>query len=186
MDSSIVTQVTERIKLMETTDDGYTCVDTSFASPVFWFRNLRENGMKFFKCKKSPDHILIQWCDDGWVLHIMEFKRTIKASVWGDKVKEQFKGGLFNGLALAGFLGIEFAHIRCYTAYRYDKLSQPELSDVIELKRPLGDPTPTTLEEWQSENVALGFESRLIPHQKIQLDTETGEACIDIHCNSLR
>ena len=53
--------------------------------------------------KSCPDKFLFELdLDDKWILHVMEFKKTINTSTIA-KSKRQFVMGIYNARALAAF-----------------------------------------------------------------------------------
>lgn len=169
LDEHLVHCSNEKLVFQEKQKDGQMEIALLLSNPCVMFRDVDENSLNYFKCKKTADCIVFeQKVGDDWALHIFEMKRTVKAKEWA-KIQEQFKGAYYNALAIAGFLGIEdrINDIRLYTCYSNDKLGLDPLATRAALLK-----ADNTLLGWKNGKVELnGFKKLEFQMEKLQVDT---------------
>lgn len=161
---------------------GKAVVNCKFNKTTIIFHRPDENTLPYLGQKKGakscPDGFLFEREDNGaWVLHIMEFKKTINtASI--DKSKHQFTMGLYNARALAGFLNIKIKEIFVYSAYRKDMIGSPQA--LINLRNAnLNSKDRATVNDWNQGKCKLEIDKKEVEfeHLKIQLDENGNGVC---------
>lgn len=181
LDANLFIVSENQMILDEAQPEGRSELNIRLVNPTIAFKKLKDKRLKYFICQKSADHILFQMRDDGWVLHIIEMKKTVTSSKWYTEIKEQFKGAILNGYSISGFLGIQLKEIFCHTAFREDKIQPSKLADIIEFKRPLGEKHFTAFDEWDGAFALIELdEIKKIKHTKIQLSNINGTGVIEI------
>lgn len=125
--------------------------------------------------------VLVQAADGTWALHLLELKRSVH-EVEFSKAKRQLGCSLVRVLSLCGVLGIEINRLRCYIAYREDKLDPAATADMALLQLPLGDDSSGyTISDWCREQIALKGVADLVPLKKVQLDLGSGEGGVELN-----
>lgn len=122
----------------------------------------------------GPDKFLFQLDSSGkWILHIMEFKKTINISTL-KKSKIQFVMGIYNARAIAGFLNISISKIFLYSAYRSDSCSLIEMRSAN-----INADDLKILRNWKNGKCVLvvDLEEKEFCHKKIPLDREGNGEC---------
>lgn len=160
--------------LEENREEGYTKIICKTNKHCLIF-HIEKHGLKCLINESCADHIIFERVSDqSWNLHIIECKKSVGDSEW-EKIKKQFEGALLNALALMGVLGIEkLEEIKCYTAFRRDKLTVRECTNPALLKTLVGGPASgNPILEWRYGRVQI-LSIKNITHRKIQLDQETG------------
>lgn len=112
-----------------------------------------------------------------WVVHIIEFKKTINVSTI-DKSKWQFIMGIYNARAVAGFLGIELEKIVLHSGFRNDAIINTK--DIALSAMRAANANPDIVKMWKSGEWKLELDggSVLLEHKKIQLDEQGGGSVV--------
>lgn len=130
--------------------------------------------------KKSPDAFLFEIDDDGkWILHVMEFKKTINTDTIEDS-KIQLTMGIYNARAIAGFLNIKIKHIYVYSAYRRDTITEMSPELMIAIRASNSNPEAIKIiREWREGKCSLkiDLEDEIFEHIKIKLDEDGNGEC---------
>jgi hypothetical protein len=154
--SDLLVHVAERNICLGDFDDKRKCA---------FVREERKYGMK-----KSADHILFTECSQGWVLHIIEMKKSVGYKTWLENIRPKMRSSYLNALALAQFLGITVVSAVTYTTYESEAFDKPENTTDIKTFVPLlGKPAyDSKKEEWDKDRIQLNFgKSVLFEHKKI-------------------
>jgi len=178
IDKDCIEQSDKMIELKETQKQGEVNLNLEVNNPCIAFKKLDDNIFQYLKCGECADDIIFEKSDNTWILHIIEFKRTVKSDEW-IKVKSQFKGAFLNAIVIAGYLGIKINmdNIKLYTGFRNDKILKQRLASPAELKGQIGKSLRCNdTEDWESGQVLLSvFNTIVCIHTKIQLDVDTGQ-----------
>ena len=165
--------------LKETSDEGYTELSLSIEGESLWLKDFDNHKKceflstdKKFGLKKSSDHIVFQFKDGEWFLHIFEFKSTVNLKVWHD-VKQKFRASYFNCKAIATVLGINILddHIYAYTTFEKENFGATTTSPAG-LKPMLGVRAVKPMDDWNKgkmESLRLPQEGKVFQHTKIQM-----------------
>ena len=137
------------------------------------FRNPDKKSIGYLNHQKCSDAIIFERIQaEQWVLHIIEFKRTVTKNKWDD-TKAQFKGAILQASACMGLLGISnVVAIKCYTALRNDKINTT--TDPFLLKTLVGQDDANSCADWLTNKIKLDILPKRIAHQKIILNVDTG------------
>ncbi len=168
LDERLVNYSDKELMFQERQSEGKMKIILELSNPCVMFRDVDENCLNYFKCKKTADCIVFeQKTNCNWALHIFEMKRTVKSKEWA-KIQEQFKGAYYNALSIAGFLGINdvINETKLYTCFLNDKMSV----DSLEMHADLVDSNDGA-KSWRKGIVNIdGFESKKYPMEKLQVD----------------
>ncbi|CAM2079423.1 MAG: hypothetical protein NSGCLCUN01_03643 [uncultured Clostridium sp.] len=178
-DRSCIEISQENIFLEERSKDGEAKLDLIVNSPCIAFKQVDKNKNSYFAYKKCADNMIFQNVNNTWVLHIVEFKKTVKSDEW-EKIKTQFLGCLLNAIGMAGYLGIniDYKNIQLYTCFRNDKINSQRLASPIELRGKVGKSLKkNNTDDWEVGEVELSdFNKLKCRHNKIELNKDTGYA----------
>lgn len=111
-----------KVELKEKKKEGKVHLICKLKNCTLIFNDPEKNTLPYLDenikyAKSCPDKFLFELdLDDKWILHVMEFKKTINTSTIA-KSKRQFVMGIYNARALAAFLNIEIKEVRIYSAY---------------------------------------------------------------------
>lgn len=124
---------------------------------------------KFLKSEKCADGaFLARVGEHRYEAYVIECKATVDSSNW-DRAKTQMAGTVARLRALAGVFEVQITRIRCYTAYRHDRLTDALKADPAELRPGVGTSFRTAdLLDWQRDVADLGPLGEL-PHRKVPL-----------------
>ena len=121
-----------KVELKEKKKEGKVHLICKLKNCTLIFNDPEKNTLPYLDenikyAKSCPDKFLFELdLDDKWILHVMEFKKTINTSTIA-KSKRQFVMGIYNARALAAFLNIEIKEVRIYSAYRKDEIEGKSL-----------------------------------------------------------
>lgn len=167
----------ENIYLKEKSKDGEAELKLMVNNPCIVFKQVDKNLNSYLHYKRCADSIIFEKVNDTWILHILEFKKTVKSKEWNG-IKEQFLGGFLNARSLAGYLGIniDYNNIKLYTCFRNDKIRAQRAATLIELRSQVGKSLKNTeVDDWESGQVELyAFNKLKCEHSRIILDKDTG------------
>lgn len=164
--------------LKEKKAEGEAELTLELHNPGILFNRLENKKLRYFKNQKCADYLLYNYRENNWEMHIFELKRSIGLSQW-EQIKEQAKGAIQNGMAIAGFLGIEISldRVYLYSAYRNDKINDfanPGKQRYQMYKK--ASPEYKEKEcDWNKQLIELDFlGKREFQHCKIPLNPENG------------
>jgi hypothetical protein len=104
--------------------------------------------------QKCADAIVIEFSDDGPMLHLIELKSKMTRGQWRD-VKKQLLGAYHNALAIGGVLELpRFAGVRVHVLCSEDSISPAATANSSTLKAGLGKPLPDTI-DWVERRLTL-------------------------------
>lgn len=179
------TIATEEVDLKEKKKYGEVCLKCKLNKDTLIFMEPEKNTLPYLDekikyAKACQDKFLFELdTDDKWILHVMEFKRTIDTSSIS-KSKRQFVMGIYNARALAGFLNMQVKEIHIYSAYRNDKIESMDDS-LIQIRSMNMDPEALKIiREWKKGKCSLDLDSRnsVFSHEKIRLDQDGKGECV--------
>lgn len=169
----------EKIDLKERKKYGEVCLTCRLNKDTLIFMTPENNTLPYLDekikyARACPDKFLFELdTDDKWILHVMEFKKTINTASIG-KSKRQFVMGIYNARALAGFLNIQIKEIYIYSVYRNDKIESMD-DTLIQIRSMNMDPEALKIiREWKKGKCSLNLDSKksVFAHGKIQLDQD--------------
>lgn len=144
----------EKIDLKERKKYGEVCLTCRLNKDTLIFMTPENNTLPYLDekikyARACPDKFLFELdTDDKWILHVMEFKKTINTASIG-KSKRQFVMGIYNARALAGFLNIQIKEIYIYSVYRNDKIESMD-DTLIQIRSMNMDPEALKIiREWK-------------------------------------
>lgn len=77
--------------IKETKADGRAELKCKVSNPVISFLKLKDHKLNYFKCKKSADCIIIEEnSPNNWIVHVIEFKRTVR-QINGKKLRSSLE-----------------------------------------------------------------------------------------------
>lgn len=169
----------KEVLLREKSKGGMVDLTCKLERETLIFQSPEKNVLPYLDNKKkhataSPDKFLFQLDTEGnWVLHIMEFKKSINTASL-KKSKIQFVMGIYNARAIAGFLGITIDKIYMYSAYRNDKCSLIELRNANINSKDL-----EVLRDWKLGRCKLVVDCKQqeFVHTKIRLEENGKGVC---------
>lgn len=178
LDEHLVCWNDHQFVLEEKKEQGEAELLLELPDPGILFSRLEDKKLRYFKNQKCADYLLYKYKGNNWEMHIFELKRTIGLSQW-EQIKEQAKGAIQNGMAIAGFLGIEICldRVHLYSAYRNDKINDfanPGKQRYQMYKK--ASPEYKEKEcDWNKQLIKLDFlGKREFWHHKIRLNPEDG------------
>lgn len=120
---------------------------------------------------KCADVFIFVYEEDGWELHVMEWKRTVNTSTFAEG-KEQFRLGIWNARAVAAFLDITIKRTYLYVGFRTDAISTIPSMNMIAMRASNNIKAIRIIEEWKKGIIPLHTDSTIInyPLEKIELD----------------
>lgn len=177
LDSNLVDVSEKSVTLTETSKDGKALLECNLENYCISFKKLDNKKMPFLREQSCADAIIFErLADESWVLHIIEFKRSVDFKEW-QKIKKQFCGALLRALAFGGILGISnIKKVKCYTAYcreSFAKTTNPTLLKTANGLRPISV-------DWLTDNIHLEIINQKVEHKKITLDQE-GHGKVTLH-----
>lgn len=160
--------------LIEQEQGGRICCKLS--NYTICFTGLKEHPLSFLDQAESVHAVFFEKvATDQWVMHLFEFESIVTWNRW-QRIKERFQGGMLQGLALAGLLGIDQASLQtvvCYTACQVDQLSSTTSSDPVLRKGSVGKKGPAeNCLDWNQGQIALC--GQMVQHRSVFLDQKTG------------
>ncbi|NBK93490.1 hypothetical protein D5278_16150 [bacterium 1XD21-13] len=179
LDDHLVAFDENQFVLKEKRTEGKAELTLKLCAPCILFCKLEDKKLKYFKNQKCADYLLYEYKENHWEMHIFELKRSIGLSQW-EQIKEQAKGAIQNGMAIAGFLGIEVSldKVHMYSAYRNDKINDyanPGKQRYQMHKRVSLEHSQKRC-DWNAPMIELDFlGKREFHHHKVQLNPEDGK-----------
>ena len=175
-ESTLVDEAEQETVLTEKDTEGRACLNLTLANPCIVFRNMDKHKISLFRVKNCADHFIFENSDRGWILHIIEMKKTVYTRQWR-KIKNQFEGGLLHAITFARLLEIDLSldKVYLYTAYRNDKFNDKGYSKANPVKMHSAGNREEKKEkrEWNSEKVTINcITPYCFIHKKIRLDSE--------------
>lgn len=170
-----------KVVLDEKKSQGEAELTIKFNNPVIIPKDFEKFIQRFDYVENSQcaDYAIIEDNNGVWVLHIIEFKRTVNQTKW-NKCKIQFQGAIAMSKAICGILDINIDDIICYTAYVNENFKMKNTTAPAMLKLPLGKKTTNAFEEWKDESFILDLGDEMkIQLNKIKLNLEKKEG-IDV------
>lgn len=169
----------KQLRLTEASEQGAAELQMDLRHPCILFRNLEKKKLQYFKNEKCADYIIFENRKQAWVLHIIEFKKTVTASKWEEEIKSQFRGAMQNALAIAGFMDIpiELSQTVLYTAYRNDKIN--DMANPVKIRRGMHERDLQDISakgnDWNEEKVRIDYlDTDYLRHTRIPLDIADG------------
>lgn len=157
--------------LSETNDSGKAKLSVSLNGDSILFSHLDRDGgnARFIKNKKVADHLIAEYRDGAWRVHIIEFKKSIGGDTWSN-MKLQFLGGLIRAYEFCGILGIDFDadNVYVYSAYYRDRFKEKDsLIDArINIRNRSVGVAGDWIDEKDSVELANGF---FVRHRRIKM-----------------
>ncbi len=179
LDEHLVFMDDHQLLLEEKKADGAAKLLLQLQNPCILFSKLEDKKLRYFKNQKCADYILYECKEDSWEMHIFELKRSIGVASW-EQIKEQAKGAMQNGLAIAGFLGIEvnLKRTHLYSVYRNDKINDYANPGKLRYQMNKRGSAEYSRErcDWNARKVRLDFlGEREFVHHKVALNPEDGK-----------
>lgn len=169
------------ICLKEESKQGKAKIECKVSNTTLVFHNPEENTFPYLDNQKAnatkcSDCFVFELVDDQkWILHIMEYKKTINTNKM-QQSRIQLTMGLYNARAIIGFLNLNVTEIRLYTAYRNDDISRQAAT----IRAANTDPNVLKLvKEWigNEYNLVIDCEKTSFIHKKIQLNEDGEGSC---------
>lgn len=176
LDSNLVFASESELELKETEESGEATLKLRLDNYTIAFTKWHKHTFPFLKQQKCADHILFEKVDnDNWILHIIEFKKTVTSSQWS-KAKLQFNSAVQQATCCMGILCINrISDIRFYTAFREDKLKSANNTNSVLLKTGVGAKAAEIDIDWNLNRVKIEcLADKSFKHYKIELDKDTG------------
>lgn len=166
------------IVLEERKKDGHAAIRCTCSREYFALLTPEENVLPYLDGSKKgrtkcADVFVFVYEDDGWELHVMEWKRTVNTATFSDG-KEQFRLGIWNARAVAAFLGIEIKKTYLYIGFRRDAISEIAQSSMIAMRASNNIQAIRIIDEWKRGVVSLHTDvvNKNYSLKKIALDEE--------------
>ena len=114
----------DSVRLNEKSKDGKASIECTCQEETLVFPTPERNVLPYLDetikgARACADKFLFTANEDGWDLHVIELKKTIGTDTFA-KSKNQFRMGIYNGRALAGFMGMKLKEIHLHSAFRSD------------------------------------------------------------------
>lgn len=166
--------------LIETDELGKARLNVSLHGESILFSHLdRDRGAsRFIKNKKMADHLILEYREGTWKVHIVEFKRSVGADTWSD-IKNQFFGGLVRSFQFCGILGIsvDSDEVYLYSAYQRDRFQGAD--SLVDARIRFHGMSMGIIEEWTKDKeyveISDGFVAK---HRKIKMDYNEKQNCM--------
>ena len=91
-----------------------TSLDVNVSGDNLCLKNYDKKGMNLTKC---VDHVILQYIDKIWIMHLLEFKNRVDNAKWRG-IREKNLASYLNVKALSAILGIEISKVKTYTILR--------------------------------------------------------------------
>lgn len=171
------------IILAEKKSDGKAAVNCICNRESLVILKPEENVLRYLDgqikgATKCADVFVFTPNEENWDLHVMEFKKTINTQSYRDS-KWQFKMGIYNARAIAGFLGMQIKTIYVYSAFRKDDIEKIPESALITIRAKKDEKINRMINEWKENvcEISLDLEKKTLELHKIQLD-EKGQGVV--------
>lgn len=175
----------DKVLLEETKASGRVVLTCVLNTDTLIFHKGEDNTLPYLDGSKRTatacaDEFLFELDTDGnWILHIMEFKKTMTTATM-KKSKIQIIMGIYNARAIAGFLNMQIKKIHIYSAYRKDSITAIEDDALIQMRNANSDSEDLKIiREWKKGKCTLLLDLKSVPfeHEKIQLDDNGYGTC---------
>ena len=166
----------DSVLLNEKSKDGKASIDCTCQEETVVFPTPEKNVLPYLDetikgARACADKFLFTANEDGWDLHVIELKKTIGTDTFA-KSKNQFRMGIYNGRALAGFMGIKLKEIHLYSAFRSDQIRAISPRNLAAMRAQKNWEIQKIIEEWNADRCTLSIdlEEKSYMLGKIKLD----------------
>ena len=175
----------DSVQLNEKSKDGKASINCTCQEETLVFPTPERNVLPYLDetikgARACADKFLSTANEDGWDLHVIELKKTIGTDTFA-KSKNQFRMGIYNGRALAGFMGMRLKEIHLHSAFRSDRIRSISPGNLAAMRAQNNWEIQKIIEEWNANQCTLSvdLEERIYTLGKIKLD-ELGLSLIHI------
>ena len=176
----------DSVRLNEKSKDGKASIECTCQEETLVFPTPERNVLPYLDetikgARACADKFLFTANEDGWDLHVIELKKTIGTDTFA-KSKNQFRMGIYNGRALAGFMGMKLKEIHLHSAFRSDRIHSISPGNLAAMRAQNNWEIQKIIEEWNADQCTLSvdFEERTYTLGKIKLD-ELGQGEIVLY-----
>ena len=176
----------DSVRLNEKSKDGKASIECTCQEETLVFPRPERNVLPYLDetikgARACADKFLFTANEDGWDLHVIELKKTIGTDTFA-KSKNQFRMGIYNGRALAGFMGMKLKEIHLHSAFRSDRIHSISPGNLAAMRAQNNWEIQKIIEEWNADQCTLSvdLEERTYTLGKIKLD-ELGQGEIVLY-----
>ena len=176
----------DSVRLNEKSKDGKASIECTCQEETLVFPTPERNVLPYLDetikgARACADKFLFTANEDGWDLHVIELKKTIGTDTFA-KSKNQFRMGIYNGRALAGFMGMKLKEIHLHSAFRSDRIHSISPGNLAAKRAQNNWEIQKIIEEWNADQCTLSvdLEERTYTLGKIKLD-ELGQGEIVLY-----
>ena len=176
----------DSVRLNEKSKDGKASIECTCQEETLVFPTPERNVLPYLDetikgARACADKFLFTANEDGWDLHVIELKKTIGTDTFA-KSKNQFRMGIYNGRALAGFMGMKLKEIHLHSAFRSDRIHSISPGNLAAMRAQNNWEIQKIIEEWNADQCTLSvdLEERTYTLGKIKLD-ELGQGEIVLY-----
>ena len=176
----------DSVRLNEKSKDGKASIECTCQGETLVFPTPERNVLPYLDetikgARACADKFLFTANEDGWDLHVIELKKTIGTDTFA-KSKNQFRMGIYNGRALAGFMGMKLKEIHLHSAFRSDRIHSISPGNLGAMRAQNNWEIQKIIEEWNADQCTLSvdLEERTYTLGKIKLD-ELGQGEIVLY-----
>ena len=176
----------DSVRLNEKSKDGKASIECTCQEETLVFPTPERNVLPYLDetikgARACADKFLFTANEDGWDLHVIELKTTIGTDTFA-KSKNQFRMGIYNGRALAGFMGMKLKEIHLHSAFRSDRIHSISPGNLAAMRAQNNWEIQKIIEEWNADQCTLSvdLEERTYTLGKIKLD-ELGQGEIVLY-----
>ena len=176
----------DSVRLNEKSKDGKASIECTCQEETLVFPTPERNVLPYLDetikgARDCADKFLFTANEDGWDLHVIELKKTIGTDTFA-KSKNQFRMGIYNGRALAGFMGMKLKEIHLHSAFRSDRIHSISPGNLAAMRAQNNWEIQKIIEEWNADQCTLSvdLEERTYTLGKIKLD-ELGQGEIVLY-----
>ena len=176
----------DSVRLNEKSKDGKASIECTCQEETLVFPTQERNVLPYLDetikgARACADKFLFTANEDGWDLHVIELKKTIGTDTFA-KSKNQFRMGIYNGRALAGFMGMKLKEIHLHSAFRSDRIHSISPGNLAAMRAQNNWEIQKIIEEWNADQCTLSvdLEERTYTLGKIKLD-ELGQGEIVLY-----
>ena len=166
----------DSVRLNEKSKDGKASIECTCQEETLVFPTPERNVLPYLDEKikgagACADKFLFTANEDGWDLHVIELKKTIGTDTFA-KSKNQFRMGIYNGRALAGFMGMKLKEIHLHSAFRSDRIHSISPGNLAAMRAQNNWEIQKIIEEWNADRCTLSIdlEEKSYMLGKIKLD----------------
>lgn len=166
----------DSVQLNEKSKDGKASINCTCQEETLVFPTPERNVLPYLDetikgARACADKFLFTANEDGWDLHVIELKKTIGTDTFA-KSKNQFRMGIYNGRALAGFMGMRLKEIHLHSAFRSDRIRSISPGNLAAMRAQNNWEIQKIIEEWNANQCTLSvdLEERIYTLGKIKLD----------------